>query len=181
MTTNAWRNRIVGYGEDAPENLLAHPGNWRRHPAEQQAALTGSLSTIGYVQAVIVNKRTAHLVDGHARVEQAMRAGQKSIPIVFIDLSPAEEATILATLDPLAAMATQDDAALTELLRQVQTDNPALQKLLGDIGAEAVLKQADGPEQDPNYRVIVACTDRDDQESLLLRLKSEGYQAEGKE
>ena len=41
MTTEAtaWRNRIVGHGEEPPEQLLANPANWRLHPTEQQRAL----------------------------------------------------------------------------------------------------------------------------------------------
>jgi len=49
MTTKAapgrsaatWRNRITGSGEEAPDLLLANPGNWRLHPRNQQAALAG--------------------------------------------------------------------------------------------------------------------------------------------
>lgn len=36
----AWRNRIVGYGEEAPEQLLASPWNWRIHPGHQQGRAT---------------------------------------------------------------------------------------------------------------------------------------------
>ena len=28
----AWRNRIVGSGDEPPEQLLANPANWRLHP-----------------------------------------------------------------------------------------------------------------------------------------------------
>ena len=31
-----WRNRIIASGEEAPENLLANPQNWWRHPAFQE-------------------------------------------------------------------------------------------------------------------------------------------------
>ena len=30
--TAAWRNRIIGTGEEAPDQLLANPANWRIHP-----------------------------------------------------------------------------------------------------------------------------------------------------
>src|SRR6266704_2927845 len=43
VTENAqlpkWRNRIVGHGEEDPEQLLANPKNWRIHPKNQQDAL----------------------------------------------------------------------------------------------------------------------------------------------
>jgi len=30
--TTGWRNRITGSGEEAPDQLLANPANWRIHP-----------------------------------------------------------------------------------------------------------------------------------------------------
>jgi len=30
--TPTWRNRITGSGEEAPDQLLANPANWRIHP-----------------------------------------------------------------------------------------------------------------------------------------------------
>ena len=42
-----WQNRIVGYGEEPPDQLLANPRNWRTHPASQTDALAGVLRTCG--------------------------------------------------------------------------------------------------------------------------------------
>src|SRR5690348_10145058 len=80
-----WRNRIVGHGEEDPEQLLANPNNWRIHPKSQQDALKGVLSEVGWVQDVIVNKRTGFVVDGHARVALAISAGER-VPVVYVDL-----------------------------------------------------------------------------------------------
>src|SRR5450759_6007503 len=70
--TAPWRSRIVGMEDVAPDQLLAHPLNWREHPGPQRDALRGSLAEVGWVQNVIVSKRTGHVVDGHARVEDAL-------------------------------------------------------------------------------------------------------------
>jgi hypothetical protein len=35
-TPATWRNRIVGSGEEPPDQLLANPANWRIHPGSQQ-------------------------------------------------------------------------------------------------------------------------------------------------
>ena len=57
MTSQApatpWRNRIVGSGEEAPDQLVANPANWRTHPPEQQRALAGALGEVGWVAQVI--------------------------------------------------------------------------------------------------------------------------------
>jgi hypothetical protein len=59
-----WRNRIVGHGEEDPEQLLANPKNWRIHPKAQQDALAGVLAQVGWVQDVIVNQRVRGSVGG---------------------------------------------------------------------------------------------------------------------
>jgi DNA modification methylase len=133
MTAAAWRNRIVGTGEEAPDQLVANPANWRTHPGSQRDALRGSLSTVGWVQQVMVNRRTGHVVDGHARVEEALARDEPTVPVLYVDLDPEEEALVLATLDPIGAMATRDDEKLRALLADITVDNAGLAALLADV------------------------------------------------
>jgi hypothetical protein len=100
---NTWRNRIVGSGEEAPDQLLANPANRRIHPKAQQDALAGALDAVGWVQQVLVNRRTGFVVDGHARVALALSRGEATVPVLYVDLAPEEEALVLATLDPIGA------------------------------------------------------------------------------
>lgn len=125
QTPRKWRNRIVGHGEEDPEQLLANPRNWRIHPKAQQDALHGVLSMVGWVQDVIVNQRTGFVVDGHARVAMAITAGER-VPVVYVDLSPEEEAVILATLDPITAMAAKDSEIFDELVKEMDDSFRAL-------------------------------------------------------
>ena len=115
----SWRSRIVGTGEEAPDALIANERNWRTHPKAQRAALAGVLDEVGYVATVLVNRRTGRLVDGHLRVDLARARGEAAIPVTYVDLSPEEEALVLASLDPLSAMASTDEAKLRELLAEV--------------------------------------------------------------
>ena len=64
------RPRIVGEGVAAPDQLLSNPKNWRTHPDNQQNALASVLDDVGWVQRVIVNRRTGHVVDGYLHVDQ---------------------------------------------------------------------------------------------------------------
>jgi len=129
-----WKNRILGSGTEAPDQLLANPLNWRVHPQDQQAALMDALGEIGWVQEVIVNQRTGHLVDGHLRVVLALRNDETEVPVKYIDVSEEEERLILATLDPIGAMAIQDTKIYLELLEGIETGSAALQELLADMG-----------------------------------------------
>jgi hypothetical protein len=128
-----WRNRITGSGEEAPDQLLANPANWRIHPKAQQDALAGALDAVGWVQQVLVNRRTGFVVDGHARVALALSRGEPSVPVLYVDLDLDEEALVLATLDPLGAMAGRDDEKLRALLADVTVDDAGLLALLGDL------------------------------------------------
>jgi hypothetical protein len=151
--TGPWANRIVGHGEEAPDGILANPANWRLHPVAQHDALAGVLAKVGWVQNVIVNRRTGHLVDGHLRVRLAVREGVATIPVVYVDLAPDEEALILVTLDPLAAMATADEAKLSELLATVELSEAAglegLAALLADLAPEQATTGLTDPDAVP--------------------------------
>jgi DNA modification methylase len=128
-----WRNRITGHGEIDPRELMANPSNWRTHPADQQHALTGALSEVGWVAGVLVNRTTGHLVDGHLRVELAIARGEPSIPVAYVELTPEEEDLVLASLDPIGAMASVERAALAELLARTETADADLQALLTEL------------------------------------------------
>lgn len=132
-----WVNRIVGYGEEAPDQLLANPKNWRLHPQDQQKALSGVLNTVGVVQNVIVNKTTGNMVDGHLRVMLALRENQASVPITYVELTQEEEDLILLTLDPISALAGTDKDLLKDLLETVSTENAGVQNLLDELAAKA--------------------------------------------
>ena len=131
-----FRSRIVGHGEEAPDQLLANPANWRIHPRAQQEALKGVLDQVGWVQSVIVNRTTGHLVDGHLRVTLAMREDAMTIPVSYVELSPEEEALVLASLDPLAALAIADKEKLAELLAEVSIDSAELTNVLSSLGSD---------------------------------------------
>jgi ParB-like chromosome segregation protein Spo0J len=68
------------------------------------------------VAEVLVNKRTGFVVDGHLRVAAALEHDEPTVPVRYADLSDEEERLVLATFDPIAALATRANDRLTELL-----------------------------------------------------------------
>lgn len=148
-----WQNRIVGHGTEHAAQLLANPNNWRIHPKAQQDQLKGVLAEIGWVQSVIVNQRTGFVVDGHARVALAIsKSEDELVPVAYVDLSPEEEAAVLATFDPLSAMAVKDEAAF-ESLKGSMAD--AYQKLLASAcTAETLLSVASERAGSVNQKMI---------------------------
>src|SRR5438034_7794154 len=94
--------------------LLADPLNWRRHPESQRRALRAVLQQIGMADAVLAREVSGRLVliDGHLRRDMDPEA---ILPVLVLDVSEAEAATLLATLDPLAATAVADPQRLAAL------------------------------------------------------------------
>ncbi len=129
-TAGEWRSRIVGHGSEAPDQLVANPRNYRTHPKAQQDALEGVLNEVGWVQDVIVNQRTGHVVDGHARIAIAITRQEPTVPVVYVDLDENEEGVILASLDPLAGMAGIDQEKLDQLLAEISVNDAALRAML---------------------------------------------------
>lgn len=130
-------SKVIGLGEADPEQLLANPYNWRIHPDYQQEALAGSIDQIGFIDPVLVNQNTGTVVDGHLRVALSLRSGEKSIPVIYLDLTEEEERLALLSLDPIAAMAGSDRGKVDELLRLVNTDDERVLNLLTSVAEKS--------------------------------------------
>ena len=123
------RDRVKELRRVPASSLLAHPANWRRHPPAQQRALRGVLAEIGFADALIARETPGglQLLDGHLRQDVM---GDALVPVLVLDLTEAEGDALLATLDPLAAMAQHDQEALLALLESVHFEDTAVNDLL---------------------------------------------------
>jgi len=114
--TSPWQNRITGTDWVPPDQLQPHPLNPRFHTRKQEAALVDVLTEVGLVQDVIVNQRTGYILDGHLRVQAALSNDVPLLPVKYVDLSEDEELVVLATFDPLAALAAWDKERAAETI-----------------------------------------------------------------
>src|SRR5262245_12081593 len=136
------RDRIKELRRVRAGDLRPHPKNWRKHPQAQHDALRGILAEVGYVDALIVRElpdRSLQIVDGHLRAETTPDA---EVPVLVVDLDDNEAEKVLATFDPLSAMAEPDELQLEALLRGIETDSKALAALLEELAKEAVSGQS---------------------------------------
>ena len=139
-----FRDRIIELRRIPACDLKPHPLNWRTHPAAQTSALRDVLTEIGFAGAELAfpadglgpdgNFDDLMLIDGHARKDLA---GQSVIPVLVTDLTAAEALKLLATYDPLGAMATADAAKLDELLRSVEFTSEAVAAMLAELAEES--------------------------------------------
>ncbi len=131
-----WRSRITGHAEVSPAELVPNPRNWRTHPSEQQRAIAGALAEVGWVTEVIVNQTTGKVVDGHLRIELALARDERTVPVTYVELSEEEEALVLATLDPIGAMADAEATALESLLATLDPADADLRAFLDDLARQ---------------------------------------------
>jgi hypothetical protein len=136
------RNRIKALRQVKARDLRPNPKNWRKHPLEQQNALRGLLAEIGFADALLARELpdgSLELIDGHLRAETTPN---QEVPVLVLDVTEKEADQILATLDPLANMATSDKDALNKLLNGVEFRNDAVADMLN-----AMLNQAEGKKK----------------------------------
>jgi hypothetical protein len=112
------------------------------------------------------------------------------VPVLVLDVDESEAAKILATLDPLAAMAGADAGKLDELLRDVKTGSAALDKMLARLAAETgvvtppLMSNGEPPQPagatEPavptKFAIVVSCESEEQQLTLLEQFETEGLE-----
>ena len=132
------RDRIKELRRVPAADLLPNPKNWRTHPKAQQDAMRGVLADIGYAGAALARETDdgLMLIDGHLRAEVSSDA---EVPVLILDVSEDEADKILATFDPISAMAGTDEDKLRGLLDAVDIDNAAINEMLDGLAAKATV------------------------------------------
>jgi hypothetical protein len=181
-TESQFRDRIKELRRVRASDLKPNPKNWRRHGEGQLNALRGLLTEIGFAGAELARELpdgTLELIDGHAR---ASLAGDQEVPVLILDVTAEEADKILATFDPIGAMADQDDELLRSLLDSVETQDAAVREMLDSLiedepaNEPAAATDAEIPESKyvEQYGVIVICEDEAEQERVYNRLAEMG-------
>ncbi len=173
----ARRNRIKEHRQVRAGDLMPHEHNWRRHPAEQRAALEAILAEVGFARSLLAYELPdgrLKLIDGHLRADLDPDA---VVTVEVLDVSDDEARRLLLSIDPLAALAQADEDALAALRQVTETDQAALQALWDSLGAaaraaeEMLASEAPPPQQ---FLILIECADEDQQTALLQRFRDEG-------
>lgn len=134
-----WKSRIVKYGDADPKELIPNPDNFKVHPNNQAILMDDVLSEIGWIQNVIVNINTNHLIDGHLRVIRAIERNEPSVPVTWIDIPEAEEAKAIAMFDPTAQLSKQNREAVLAAISKISTDSKNIQDIIDRIAKRSKL------------------------------------------
>ncbi len=173
------RDRIKSLRRVRAGDLKPSPRNWREHPEAQRAAMQGVLEQVGYADALLARELpdgTLELIDGHLRADLDP---EQEVPVLILDVDEAEAGILLATIDPLAAMAEANEEALATLLEEIEANSEGLAAMLEGLAEEAGENTGESVSSvdvgDLAYRVIVTVEDEHQQANLIERLESEGF------
>jgi hypothetical protein len=166
--------------------LRPNPRNWRIHPAPQREALSGVLDEIGYAGALLARELpdgSLELIDGHLRAEITP---EMEVPVLVLDLTEQEAATLLTLYDPLAALAETHHERFAQLAAEVDTRHAAIRQMLDELVAAGTKaldadssvepSQSPSPTFEGSYQVLVHCRDEAEQQAVFERLRAEGYE-----
>jgi hypothetical protein len=172
------QNRVKELRFVSANELIPNPKNWRKHPTMQQEILREMLEKVGIANALLARELTdgtLMLVDGHLRQETLE---DEEVPVLILDVNEEEADTILATLDPLAALAEQDTLMLSKLLEQCDVSTDAIEELF--VEPEELRRRTfwNAPNPEPieipaSWTLIVECESEDEQRSVYNSLKNE--------
>lgn len=136
------RTRIIETITARAGDLAPHPHQWKAHPKKQLDGLRAMLAGVGIVDHLLAYRSERAggalvLIDGHGRQEIDP---DQVWPVAVLDLTDQEADLVLATLDPLVAMAQTERAKLLELLARTRSEDERTRDLL-----QAVAQQAHAP------------------------------------
>jgi hypothetical protein len=175
--TEPRRNRIKEHRQVRAGDLVPHEHNWRRHPVEQREALEAILDEVGFARSLLAYELPdgrLKLIDGHLRADLDSDA---LVTVEVLDVGDEEARKLLLTIDPLAALAQADQAALDALRQVTETDQAVLEELwqtLGEAARQTSEQLAAEPPPPPQFLVLIECADEAQQTELLQRFHDEG-------
>jgi hypothetical protein len=140
-------DRVKEYRKVRACDLVPHEKNWRTHPDFQSRALRDLLKEIGFAGAILARELPdgrLGVIDGHLRIETM---GKREVGVLVTDLTAEEAEKVLLTYDPIASMATADQARLEALMASVHTDSPAIAAMLEKFAGEAAWQMLNQPPE----------------------------------
>lgn len=128
---------------------------WDKNPRKNHAvaAIERSIKEFGYLAPIIVQKGTYRILAGHGRLAALKKRGVRKVPVMVADLSDEKADLFTLTDNKLAELGQWDDAALSQLVGELEAkhadlglagfERSEIDDLLDDAEAEGSLKDVD--------------------------------------
>lgn len=125
------------------DRLATHPENPRQGDV---AAIAASIETNGFYGAVVAQKSSGHVLAGNHRLLAARERGDKTLPVIWIDVDDDRARRILLADNRTSDIGVYDDQTLLDLLVELsETDahlegtgytTDDLEAMLGDLAGD---------------------------------------------
>jgi hypothetical protein len=176
-----FRNRIKGHRRVRAGDLVPHEFNYRLHGVIQREALEVLYKEVGFARSLLAYELPdgrLKLIDGHLR---RTLDPEMEVEVEILDVDDDEARMLLLSIDPLAALAEQQEQLRDRLLELVPNQAPELlhawdlaaDKLREDEQPKKPLKGDSLPEQ---FYILITCRNERQQVGLLGRFKGEGLE-----
>jgi len=176
--SNPIRNRIKAHRRVRAGDLVVHELNYRLHNHYQSDALKALYREIGFARSLLAFElpdRRLKLIDGHLRRELDP---DMEVEVEILDVSEEEARLLLLSIDPLAALA-QEQEQIRDRLMTLVPEPPAELVAAWSLTSEQILKASEpkqplkGDPRPPQFYVLITCRDEPHQVELLRRFKAE--------
>jgi hypothetical protein len=106
-----------------------------------------------------IDKGIDTLIDGHCRVLLALRkSDEQPVPYFTVDLTPDEERIVLASYDPIGAMAVPDREKYAELVQAVESEDESILALLKACAGDTPMPAEESyPTEEPKTITCPEC------------------------
>lgn len=174
------------------DELLPAPYNPRKDltPDDKEyQKIKRSIEEFGYIQPIIVNKRTNIIIAGNQRYKVLVDLGYTEVDCVEVDVSEQEEKTLNLAMNKIDNE--WDMTALKDLLQELDTgeldmdltgfDNWEIEQLMTQVHQDDVTEEIKEEAEKEKFQVVVHCLDKKEQYEVHKKLSEElGYICEMK-
>lgn len=163
-------------------DLKYAPYNPRTISEEMFKKLIKSLQQFGYVEPLVWNKRTGHVVGGNQRLKALQELGVEEVDVIVIDLPLEQEKALNLALNKIEGE--WDIPKLKEILIELSESvikedltitGFSIEEIEGLIGKiEENISEANIEQSLEQYIIIIECENEEHQKELLERFLAEG-------
>lgn len=156
------------------------PYNPRHMSDDMFNKLKNSLTVFGYVEPLVWNRRTGHVVGGNQRLKALKELGVEEVDVVVVDLPLEQEKALNLALNKIVG--DWNLPKLKELLLELSEtldsleitgfDEEEIEKLIGIDPVEETERVLG--EMEHKYYILVECDTEEEQKQLIERFIAEG-------
>lgn len=163
---------------------------WDRNPRRNDHAVeqvAHSIARFGFGSPILARASDRVIIGGHTRYKAAQRLGLDKVPVRFLDLDPAEAAALALADNKLGELAEWDDAAVAEILGELEAqgapidglgwDDEELRQLLGDE-VKSEHQEAESEVIQDKWEVLVIVDGEEEQARAIQWIEEGGFKCQ---